>query len=211
VSTSEEAQLAAESFIETLRSEANTGGARVVGVQMLGGSATANMYAMIPKTWANIEKFCVRTNSSDGLYDSVNTYIVPEDLSEPVDVRHFDTSQHQDRIRQFHAEGLGVRISQNACDSEAVGATNVVARWQDAEPTDKFAIFVNSFDADRLIAYPPTGDGVECRPISADITVAYDMRCELDLLGTSEPYVVELQPVKNGRRGRIETLVIDFW
>lgn len=207
-STAEEAQLATETFVETLRTEANTGGARVVGVQMLGGSAAANMYALIPESWATTEKFCVQTNSSDGLYDSVNTYLVPKTLSEPVDVLHFNNSQHQDRIKQFHPEGLGVRISQNDCGADTDDTANVLARWRDAEPGDSFAIFVNSFDADRLVAYPPTGDGVECRPIGADISVAYDMRCELNLPGTAGPFAVELQPVKNGRRGRIETLVI---
>ncbi len=196
-------------FVETLRSEANTGGARVVGVQMIGGSVAADLNAMIPESWGNTDEFCVQTNSSDGLYDSVNAYFVPKNLSEPVSVPHLRDTQYQKRIKLFHPEGLAVRITRNNCGSQTDNTENVVASWRDAEPGDKFAIFVNSFDADRLVAYPPSGDGVECRPIDADITVAFDKRCEMTLPAHANVFTVELQPIKNGRKGRVETIVID--
>ncbi len=202
-----------EPFKESLRTEANTGGARVVGLQFLGGTAAADLFAMIPQSWESQDgdqaTICVRTNSSDGLYDSENTYIVPGDLSEPVTVPHIDKSLHTDRIIQLHPEALGIRITRNECGSEGSDNLNVLARWRDAAPGGNFAIFVNSFDADRLVAYPPVGPGVECEPIRAEISVAFDRRCELTLPANVSRFKVELQPVKNRRKGRIETIVIE--
>ncbi|SMY08008.1 hypothetical protein LOM8899_02154 [Flavimaricola marinus] len=208
-STAEEARLVTEPFNESVRPEANTGGARVVGLQFLGGSAEADLHALIPARWADAPHFCVRTNSSDGLYDSVNTYHMPQDLTAPVEVPHLRDSEHDGIITSLHPEGFGIRITRDDCDAVTDDTPNALGLWRDARPGDSFAIFVNSFDADRVVAYPQQGSGVECEPIGADISVAFDQRCVLPLPLDMTQFYVELQPIKNGRRGRIETILID--
>ena len=209
-STADEALFKHDRLDETLVPEANTGGARVMGLQIPGGSAYSDLQVLMPPGWSSGSLFCVRTGTSDGLYDSENTYTAPNDLSEPVDVPHMSLSRYADELSDVHPEGLGIRVLRAECSAVTNQTPSALALWRDAEPGDRFVMFVNSFDADRLVAFPPHGDAVECEPIAADISVAFDRRCEIPLPVDMKEFSVDLQPIKGGRRGRTETIVIEL-
>ncbi len=207
--TAEQAELLSDTFRENLRPAANTGGARVMGLQVIGADPAAELQAIVPQSWAG-EAFCVRTSSSDGLYDSENTYRAPVDTSEPVVVPHVTETRFPDKLTQADPEGFGIRILRAPCEDVTDTTAGALALWRTSGPVEAFTLFVNSFDADRLVAFPEGGDPVECTTISADITVAFDRVCAVPELPAMGTMTVRLIPVKDGRRGRPETLVIDL-
>ena len=207
--TAEQAELLSEVFQENLRPAANTGGARVMGLQVIGSDAAAELHATVPGDWAGKE-FCVRTSSSDGLYDSENTYRAPADTSQPVTVPHVMMTRFPDKLAQTEPEGFGIRILQAPCDEVTEETAAGLALWRASGRAESFTLLVNSFDADRLVAIPGTGAPVECTEISADITVAFDRICVVPRPPEKGRMKIRLIPVKDGRRGRPETLFVEL-
>jgi hypothetical protein len=216
LATAETAQLLSDTFHETLRPTANTGGARVMGFQIVGADPLTDLQAFVPVGWAG-KPFCVRTGTSDGLYDSENTYIAPDDTSTSdevpppvtrVEVPHVTRSDHVEALGALDPQGFGIRIQEGACETTTSDSIGALAVWRAEGDTDRFAVFVNSFDADRLVALPAGGDVVECDVISADISVAYDRICTIPFETGQGKMIVRLVPFKNGLRGLPEFLTI---
>ncbi|MEM8592018.1 MAG: hypothetical protein AAGF13_05775, partial [Pseudomonadota bacterium] len=96
------------------------------------------------------------------------------------------------------------------CEQAADDAPGALALWRATVPSNMFDLFVNSFDADRLVAIPDNGPPVECENISADISVAFDRVCRLPFGLGEGALSIRLIPIKDGRRGRAETIRIDL-
>ncbi len=207
------ALLLSEQFNENLRSSANTGGARVVGLQVVGENHRAEMQALLPEDWAGRD-FCVRTVSADGLYDSRNSYRAPVPTEDDlVEVPHLNRSTHAGELADFAPDSYGIYILGSACDAVDEDTEAALAVWRSGDPRKKtLALFVNSFDASRMVALPTQGGTqgaqVECREIAANIAVAFDRRCDIGFTLGAGPLTVELLPVKNGRLGRPEFITI---
>lgn len=207
--TADTAELLSGPFRETLRPTANTGGARVMGVQIYGADPLTDMQALVPKSWAG-ELFCVRTGTSDGLYDSENTYRAPRDTSVSVIVPHVDLSDHPGTLDALVPQAFGIRIQRDACDRTSPDSPGALALWRAADAGDAFAVLVNSFDADRLVALPDKGDPVECAMLGVDVSVAFDRICTIPFAADTGEMRVRLVPFKDGRRGLTETLTIQL-
>ena len=207
--TGETAELLSDTFRETLRATANTGGARVMGFQITGADPLTDLQALVPHSWAG-EPFCVRTGTSDGLYDSENTYRAPNATSAAVVVPHVTRSNHAKALDALDPQGFGVRIQRNACDETSADSPGALALWRAAEAADRFSVFVNSFDADRLVALTAGGAAVECDVINADISVAFDRVCTIPFEMGQGLMTVRLVPFKDGLRGLTEFLTIEL-
>lgn len=208
-------------FNEDLHASANTGGARVMGLQVDGKNARAELKTVLPTAWDN-KPFCVRTRSSDALYNSENTYRRPNETSQdiaglgtlqnPIDVPHIDHTEHQDSLMAIGDEGFAVRIFLSACADITDTTESTVALWRDGVLAQNITVLVNSLGAERLVAIltqgDTTADPVDCEPIAADVTVAFDRVCTLQLLKTSGFAKVELLPFKGGKLQRPELLPI---
>lgn len=201
--------LMADTFKETVRPAANTGGARVLGMQMVGTDPSMELQAIVPDSWAG-EPFCVLTGTSDGLYDSENTYRAPLDTTTPITVPHVTRSRHADKLEALDPEGYGIRVLRGACEEVSDDTPGALALWRLAAPSGVFEMFVNSFDADRLVAFPDDGQPVECDVIGADISVAFDRVCRLPYGVGQGPLLVRVVAIKDGRRGRTETVLLDL-
>jgi len=206
------AELLVTDFQENVRNSANTGGARVVGVQLVGQRDDVELRALIPQSWQD-RPFCVRTVSSDGLYDSVNPYRVSAAAGILVEVPHLALSKHAGQLMQYTPDAYAITVTDGACEGSTGSLQAALAVWRTEAPVGQsFALLVNSFDADRMVALPSQGgtDGaqVECETISADVSVAYDRRCEIPFSAGAGPVQVELLPVKGGRLGRSEFITI---
>lgn len=208
-SRAETAELLSEFFQETLRPAANTGGARVMGIQFVGADPEPELHAAVPESWAG-EKFCVRTGSSDGLYDSENTYLAPVDTDNPVVVPHIAKSSHATKLKSLDPQGYGVRILGAPCTDVTDETPGALAMWRSDQMQEAFLLFVNSFDADRLVAFPSNGKPVECGTISADISVAFDRSCLIAFDAAEKAMSIRLVPVKNGQKGRAEFVTIEL-
>lgn len=207
-------------FNEDLLASANTGGARVIGLQVDGVDVRAELKVMLPTSWKD-KPFCVRTRSSDALYNSENTYRrqslssdsdgVPQASSEPIEIPHIGQTEHQDSLMAIVKDGFGVRIFLSACANVTDATQSTVALWRDGTFTQNITLFVNSFGAQRLVAILTQGavvaDPIDCTPIVADVKVAYDKTCNLKLLATSGPAEVELLGFKDGKMQRPEFLL----
>lgn len=208
--TAETAQLKSEPFNETLRSAANTGGARVMGLQAIGIDAAAELRVILPKGWKNAPFFCVRTGTSDGLYGTENTYEAPADTTLPVVVPHMAKSIHGERLKTLPPHAYGIRVLLAPCDAAGDDTGIALALWRATEADDVFSLFVNSFSADRLVALPEGGKPVECDLIGTDVSVAFDRVCSVPILVGQNTQTVNLIPFKDGRRGRTETVTFDL-
>lgn len=207
--TADTAELLADKFNETLRPAANTGGARVMGLQVIGADPVTDLQAIVPASWAG-ERFCVRTGTSDGLYNSENTYRAPADTSRPIAVPHVTQSSHANKLIAMAPDSFAIRIQRAACEDTGPDSPGALALWRGGDGQDSFALFVNSFDADRLVAFPSNGDPVECSAIAADISVAFDKVCNVPFAMDQGDITIRLIPVKDGLRGRTETITIDL-
>lgn len=211
IATAESARLADGAFNETYRSVANTGGARVMGLQMTGADVPDELRALLPQDWSG-KPFCVRTSSSDGLYSSENTYIAPDQTIATVQIPHVTLSSHSDRFPQFNQQNFGIRILQNGCDTQNDEAETAIALWQSGRPVDSFDIYVNGFGAQRLVAVVRVDgakiDPIECEFIKADVRVAFDRICSVPISKDAATVSATLIPFKGGVRGRSEKLDI---
>ena len=211
IATAESARLAEGPFNETLRSVANTGGARVMGLQMTGADVPDELRALLPQDWSG-RPFCVRTSSSDGLYSSENTYIAPDQTLTTVQIPHVTLSSHSDRFPEFDKQNFGIRILQNGCDTQNDQAETAIALWQSGRAVDSFEIYVNGFGAQRLVAVVRVDgakiDPIECDLIKADVRVAFDRICSVPISKEARTVSTTLIPFKGGVRGRSEKLDI---
>lgn len=207
--SAESAELISEPFNETLRTAANTGGARLMGMQFVGSGAENNLSAVLPSDWGG-KTFCVRTGSSDGLYDSENTYRAPSNTQDPVEIPHVERSEHSKRLGAFEGDDFGVHILLSDCETATRRTMRAVALWRATAPAGSFTIFVNSFDATRLVAFPSNGAPVECQPIASSISVAYDKACSISFSAAETMLEVELLPSKDGLAGRAEFVTIQL-
>lgn len=210
---SESAILVNDSFHEVLRSSANTGGTRVLGLQVVGKTEGAELQARLPAQWQDTE-FCVRTRSSDALYDSENTYRRPNTTDQNIDVPHIAQTSHRKKLSSLEQDAFGVRIFLSACGSINDRTENAIALWRDGDFGNRVTLFVNSLGADRVAAIVTQGsvtaEHVFCEPVAADIKVAFDLICTVELMTKANDAEIELIPFKNNQMQRSETVVIPF-
>lgn len=208
---SESAILVDSDFNEVLRSSANTGGTRVIGLQVIGNNEGAELQVYLPKDWQERE-FCVRTRSSDALYDSENTYRRPNLAAQNIDVPHITQTDHRTKLASLGQDAYAVRVFLAACDRVDEQTENAIALWRDGNFRNQITLFVNSLGADRIAAILTQGldtaEHIFCEPVVADVKVAFDLVCTLDLIVKDTSAEIELLPFKNGKMQRSETVLI---
>lgn len=208
----ESAELLAPDFNEELHTAANTGGSRVIGLQVTGNDPEAELAALLPSEHGT-KNFCVRTRSSDALYDSENPYKAPDNAAEPVEVPHMEETDHESKLMGLTNDGYGVRVFLSLCDEIKSDTPNAIAAWRNGGLGQNITVYVNSLGADEMgaILRQEGQEGQEaapvfCTPVQSDVTVAFDLRCDLALMN-NEDGSIELIPFKGGKIQRSEKVI----
>lgn len=182
-----------------------------MGVQVVGNNEGAELQVRLPKEWQDTE-FCVRTRSSDALYDSENTYRRPNMADQNIDIPHIAQTDHRKKLGSLGQEAFGVRVFLKACENINDRTANAIALWRDGEFSDRITLFVNSLGADRIAAIltqgSTTAEHIFCEPVVADVKVAFDLTCTLELIAKDTSAEIELLPFKNGKMQRSETVLV---
>ena len=200
-------ELATNPFNEEVQPAARISGNLITGVQRQGPSAEEiTMAAIIPAAWAG-ETVCVRVVAVDGLYESVNEYLVADDW--PGGQADFPyPTRYAEKLSWVAQNEIGIRLSRGVCDGPAEEAT--LARWNRGEKAPA-AMLVNSFQADAVFAY--VGDSttpVRCEPITLDGRSAYDTRCPLDDVKATGATEVQLLRIVKGKTAPPTSIILWF-
>ena len=177
-------ELSGGEFNEVVRDAAQISGIIVAGLVRHGPIVQENgrpvLHAMVPDSWSETS-LCLRVVSSDGLYESANTYQLPDSWSGGLVSIPYPTS-HDALLRDLAPGELATRLSAGPCHAEP----GMIARlhWNDPESQAATSVLVNSFRSDEVYLYVAEMP-VRCMPLEVRGLVAYDTLCPLpdDLTG----------------------------
>lgn len=171
-------------FKEDLRPEAViSSGGRVVGI--VGDADPSDRFpelrAAIPAGWAGRD-ICIGVVSADGLYESRNTFEVPDELDSAIAPVAYPTEK-TDALKQIDRMRMGVLVSRGDCGADET--LYAVAFWSTAPARmpGEFRVLVNSFRADRVELYTESGRRVVCDRLSGAGQTAFDAECVVPLGG----------------------------
>ena len=213
--------LANAQFNEIVHPAAKISGARLLGFYALQTADSAesadsqpeeSFRAWIPADWSG-GRICLRVMSADGLYESANPYLAPEEGWEGGDVRLGYPTQSPEEIARRSGEELAFSVTRGDCDAAEPEAA-LAARPGATAPGAEALLLLNAFRAEQTyveVKGRPEAPEVVCAPVGALVRMAYDTACrvpaEVFAEGRAELLVM---PVKNGELGREIPLTLRF-
>lgn len=153
-----------------------------------------SLWVEAPADWAGAP-VCVWTRSADALYTGTGAATlagagVTELVIDPDRLRA--SGGHPDVLAEEAIQGgLAVLVQAGACGERPdVSAGTAVARWSADAADATVLVYVNSSNADRVIAKIEGRDGrllppMPCARTVGDVGVAYDHVCRLDIPATT--------------------------
>jgi hypothetical protein len=192
-------------FNENLREQAEISGALIAGLQRTGGRPDLEgrtLHVEVPAHWSG-DIACLRVTTSNGLYDLVATYPIPE--GETLLPLRFPT-QHADYLAGQPEGGVAALITPGDCTQAPT--ESAIIRWQEADDTPA-TLYLNAFRADRVYVYLGTDPiPVECEPLTDQGRTAYDVRCDLATLVSDVATDLEILSISNGQPSETAVLTL---
>ncbi|MEI4474129.1 hypothetical protein [Frigidibacter sp. MR17.24] len=195
--SAEAPRLTTAPFTEKVFERSEISGTLVVGISQVAGNLSEDLRisAEIPAGWSNL---CLSVRTVDGLYESRNHYELPADWAGGNVIFDYPTA-HTQLLLTTDADRIGTLVSAGSCDRQ--GSDIALSGWRVSERMEGVVrIFVNSFQADEVIAYAGDAPEVTCLPLTEGSRTAFDMVCDLELpAGLESPIEVELIRVRSGK------------
>jgi hypothetical protein len=192
-------------FNEIVRPEAIISGSSFMGLVARSDDTLAagapEISAWLPAEWAG-DTACLHVISSDGLYESLNSYGIAADW-EGGQIELPYPSRSGEELRARQQIEIALALTRGQCGTEGSEAT--LAFWSD-RPLSSLTLLVNTFRAQEVLVYVdgrPEVPPVACQPAEAEIRTAFDMVCTLPPEWFEGAALqVTLLPVKNGEIGQ---------
>lgn len=184
-------------------------GTKISGTSLLGLVAssantappsTPAISAWLPADWAG-STACLRVVSSDGFYESKNTYSIAVDWTGGR-TEFFYPTQEAEVFAARSQASFAVSVTKGSCDDD--GEETVLAFWT-GDSVKEISLYVNSFRADETLVYlagDSSSQEVSCKAAPVDVRTVFDTVCPLPKdWFQSDTFEVVVLPIKNGEMG----------
>jgi len=159
-------------------------------------NGTPVLRILVPETSASRE-FCVRAITADGFYESVNTYLLPDEFAGGVGLIPFGTRQ-PDKLAALDPRELGIAVLEGPC-REGGRSQKIVPAFWNADPgavEAPVSLAVNSMRAERVFLYlGDTGEVIVCEAIDGPVRHNFDTVCNFNLSSLPEGHDTVLRIV----------------
>lgn len=192
-------RISASDFQEKTFEHSEISGALIVGFQLWSEvmGPDIQVEAHVPEGWGDL---CMQVSTIDGLYESQSYYSLPADWEGGVVSLDYPT-EYGDRLLRLDSGELAALVRRGSCNGIPDSVLSVSWRVDASEPRS-VQLFINSFEADEVVAYVGAELEIVCEAVSALRKVSYDTVCTFDL--PNSPHGTEVLEVLRIRSGQIE-------
>lgn len=169
--------------------------------------STPAISAWLPADWAGAV-VCLRVVSSDGFYESENTYSVAGDWTGGR--TEFDYPTEKAEVFEVRSQAnFAISVTKGNCNAQ--GAEAALAFWT-GDSAHEIALHVNSFRADETLVYlegDPLSQEISCKAAPVDVRTVFDTVCPLPKdWFQHDTFEIVVLPIKNGEMGSESRLLL---